>query len=518
MKEQKKQQIMKLVMRQQFTQSRQLCENVCRKQPRDAEAWFLLGTLCGQLGDYLAAEKHFERSAGLRGQVAMTWYNLGIAQLRLGKNSQACDSLERTVSLKPGFTQAWVMLGRLHTSQGRIEDACSAYDHALALQPGMPEAISGFAEAYERAGDLEKAMATLQPLLTQNLIPASAAVVFGKIAIVLSRGQEAIDLINNILRLSYATTEEIQELNYCLGNLHDSRHEYDRAFAAYRAANHLLQQPWNRAAYTAFIERLAGVFNTDTLATMTRAGVTSDRPVFIVGMPRSGTTLVEQILASHPMVCGGGELKGIGDLVTAIPGHCDGQPYPDACNHINGNTLDTMANDYLAQLDRLSASAPRVTDKMPQNFLHLGIIDQLFPNARVIHCRRSPLDTCLSIYTHNFNATHAYSSDLTSLGHYYRGYENLMRHWTATLRLPLLEVSYETLVSDTEATIRAMVEFCGLPWDDHCLRFHETSRQVETLSYDQVRKPMYRTSVDCWKNYEDHLGPLMEALDFDMHG
>jgi hypothetical protein len=228
-------------------------------------------------------------------------------------------------------------------------------------------------------------------------------------------------------------------------------------------------------------------------------------------MPRSGTSLVEQILSTHPGVYGAGELTAIDQFARHL-GDATGDAYPQSALHLDQATIDAAARQYLAALQDLAPSAIRVTDKMPGNFLHLGLIQLLFPGARVIHCRRDPLDTCLSCYFQQFNQGQTFSYDLSDLGHHYRQYQRLMRHWQSVISLPMLDVHYEDLVADQEAMSRKMLEFCGLDWTDECMRFYESKRYVATASYDQVRQPIYHKSVGRWRHYERYLGPLKTAL------
>ena len=231
------------------------------------------------------------------------------------------------------------------------------------------------------------------------------------------------------------------------------------------------------------------------------------------GMPRSGTTLIEQIMASHPQVHGAGELNLIHRMASEFPSLLgSATPYPQCIAQATAQKLERIAQTYLGELQKRGGKASRVTDKAPINFLHLGLIDLLFPGARVIHCARDPLDTCLSCYFQPFSGEYSFTYDLGHLGAYYRLYENLMVHWRQILRVPVFEVRYEELVADQERMIRALIEFCGLPWDDRCLKFYETERTVATASFDQVRKPIYAGSVGRWRRYEAYLEPLISAL------
>lgn len=246
----------------------------------------------------------------------------------------------------------------------------------------------------------------------------------------------------------------------------------------------------------------------------------SSVPVFIVGMPRSGTTLTEQIIASHPDAAGAGELKAFADLLNL---HATIDADMGRVTLPSDAGAGRIVEGYLAALTEEREDALRVTDKMPFNFLNLGMIQLLFPNATIIHCRRDPMDICLSCFCQNFTDGMAFSLRLETLGFYYRLYDDLMRHWRAVLPNPILEVDYERVTGQPEEVIRQIIDFCGLPWDDSCLAPHETRRQVNTASIWQVRQPIYRSSVAKWKKYERHLGPLKAALgdlfvDMDVPG
>jgi hypothetical protein len=232
-------------------------------------------------------------------------------------------------------------------------------------------------------------------------------------------------------------------------------------------------------------------------------------------MPRSGTSLVEQIIDSHPQAFGAGELGTMGNISARVQAQLRTIiPYPDCIKYAKPQPLNSLGQIYLDYINGLTTTINpiRITDKMPGNFQHLGLISLLFPNARIIHTRRNPLDTCLSIYFQNFAGYHGYSYDLGNLGFYYREYERLMAHWHQVVDIPILDVQYEELIDDQEAITRQIIEFCGLEWDDASLRFHENTRLVNTASNQQVRQPLYRGSVARYKRYDAHLGPLKEAL------
>jgi hypothetical protein len=255
------------------------------------------------------------------------------------------------------------------------------------------------------------------------------------------------------------------------------------------------------------------IYSPDYFAARANIGETSEVPVFVLGMPRSGTTLVEQIIASHPAAHGAGELEELGWLAANMPKLTGGTaPYPEAARLIDATNAKSIAAQYLEPLIARAPAARRITDKMPGNFIRIGLIAVLFPKARIVHVRRHPLDTCLSCFFQHFGRGHHFSYDLGHLGHYYTQYQRLMAHWARVLPGRIFDVQYEDVVSKQEETSRAIIAHCGLDWDPKCLAFHEHERQVRTASFWQVRQPLYASSVGRWQAYEKHLGPLKAAL------
>ena len=309
-------------------------------------------------------------------------------------------------------------------------------------------------------------------------------------------------------------THERSTLLFALGRLRDREGDYAGAFQAFAAANQLRRQqvPFDSDVQRAFIDAIVETFSADFFRRAAGLANDSERPVFVLGMPRSGTTLVEQIIASHGEVRGAGELTFFPEQVPALVRR-GGQSstYPRGLGR-RLEALAALAPRYLALLEALDPHARRISDKMPYNFLYLGVIGALFPRARVIHCRRDPIATCHSIFTRDLAGQHPYSYDLQSLAVAYRGYRRLMTHWHQHLAMPILDLDYEALLDDQEGQTRRLVEFLGLAWDSTCLRFHASRRAVATASQWQVRRPLYAEARDHWQNYRGSLAPLCEAL------
>jgi hypothetical protein len=294
----------------------------------------------------------------------------------------------------------------------------------------------------------------------------------------------------------------------------DSRGEYAAAFGAYNQANHLKGAGFSKQEARRLFAAIKEVYSAENMAGMPTSRDTSSSPIFIVGMPRSGTTLTEQILASHPTVFGAGELPTISQLIVSVPDMMAADaPYPWCMTKISADVVEELSRLYREEVDHRSGGAPRSTDKLPGNFINLGLISLLFPSAKIVHCARDPVDTCLSCYFHGFSGDYSYSYAMEDLGFYYNQYLDLMNHWKKTLSIPIMDVHYEELISDQESVSRQLVDFCGLDWDENCLRFYKTKRTVSTASHDQVRQPIYDRAVGRSLHYMEFLAPLKASLD-----
>jgi tetratricopeptide (TPR) repeat protein len=460
------------------------CESRIALEPASAEAHVCLSAALLEAGRAQQAVGAASRAAVLEPENAEAHICLGNGLRELGRLDQAASAYERAVRLDPASARAWVNLGIARQEAGHRGEAVQAIDHALAIDPGS-------AAAWSVRGGLKTFKAHDPDITTLRDILDSAH----------ARGAGLEDRLN---------------LEFTLGKAFMDIGEADAAFAHLDAGNRLkraslLYDVRDDAAQFAVIVRGLDAPRLDRLA---GGGDPSDRPVFLVGMPRSGTTLMEQILASHPQVWGAGELATLEELLIerlgrALSPGARAARLPD----LSPGDLAAMGSDYVRRIATLAPDAARVTDKMPANFRFAGLIRLMLPNARIVHCRRDPLDTCLSCYATKFSRGQPFAYDLRDLGSYYRAYEALMQHWRACLPTDrFIEVRYEDVVGDLEGQARRLVDFCGLPWDDACLRFHKDRRQVRTASVNQVRQPLYRTSVARWKTYERHLGPLVEAL------
>ena len=482
-------------------------------QRDSAQANLGLGRACQAMGDTDRATAHYLNAVRAKPDFIEAHISLGGLHYLADRNERAIDSYRRALDLDPEQPDALCGLASALAVQGNFEEAAVHLDRVLEIEPGHPEALITRADIHEKQGDFEAAYQSLQPLVDEGRTGSRLAVAFASIARHLDRGQEAIDLMERALAGPDLTVKQQQDLHFALGKALDAAADFDRAFAHYADGNRLVKRHFDPAGHNRLLDALIACYDTEGMRSMPRSDVDAELPVFIVGMPRSGTSLVEQVLASHPDVHGAGELTTLSDIASRSSGSLGfGNQYPVNARSLTREELAQHATDYLEHLKQLSPDARLVTDKMPYNYMLLGFIELLFPNARVIHCRRHPLDTCLSCYFQYFAGRHDYAYELEFLGHYYNGYRRLMAHWEQVLNIRLMHVDYEDMVTDQESTTRRLLDFCGLDWHDDCLNFHRQQRHVKTASYDQVRRPMYRSSLERWTHYEKHLAPLTEVL------
>lgn len=492
-----------------------------RSQPTHADAHNNLGVSLMRLSRFSDAVAALRKAITLKDDFAAAYNNLGNALLCEDNFRDNCPEAERAyskaVEFAPELAEAHFNLGTCLQQQGKHEEALQCFGRAQELRPGYIDAIAGQATALEHKGDFDEGMRLIQPHIDAGTNNIHIALAFGALSRHCDRREQAIVLLEGQVTDPTILSRDRIKAHFTLGKLYDELKEYGKSFEHYRAANDLDLNRFDRRKNEQLFDNIIARFPAEEQTKRPRATNRSRKPVFIVGMPRSGTSLVEQILASHPQVHGAGELDDINKLTAELPGHLGtALPFLDCIHMINRKALDALAKKHLDRLTRLNPSAIRITDKMPHNFQNLGLIELMFPGAQIIHCMRNPIDTCISIYFQHFNAHHAYANDLTELGMYYRQYLRLMAHWRKTLTIPMLEVQYEDLVDDQETLSRRMIEFCGLEWDDACLEFHKSKRTVTTPSYDQVRRPIYRKSVERWRKYESHIAPLIEALGIDI--
>jgi tetratricopeptide (TPR) repeat protein len=513
-------------------------------RPDLAEAHNNLGNALLALRRFEEAVTSYRRALGIKPNAAGAHANLGNALRELGRPQEALTHCRRALELEPDAADAEILMGNVQFDLGQLDEAARCYTQAIELQPDSAEAHIALSKVARQTGRVAEAEQSCSQALKIAADSADALTLLGEIQADRGRFGDAEQLFRRAISIApdmpeawaglaryrkmgvdatwLAAAQRLlgkslgigQEINlrYALGKYFDDVQDYDNAFASYRLANELKKRSGiqhDRQRHKLRVDQIMTLYDRDWLRVARAEGHPSRRPVFIVGMPRSGTTLTEQILASHPAAFGGGELRFW---------HSASVNYESLAlrGAISSGAVSAAADKYLEFLAALSADASRVIDKMPANFLNLGLIHAAFPHARIIHMQRNPLDTGLSIYFQIFSNTHTYANDLEDIAHYFTQYSRLMQHWRSTLTEgAMLDVPYEKLVEDPEPWIRKIVQFAGLPWDPCCLDFHRTERTVVTASNWQVRQRITKSSSGRWRNYEQFLGPLRRLAQLE---
>jgi hypothetical protein len=472
-------------------------------------------------GQYRAAMARYAEAVRIQPAQAEYHFGLAVAALRADQRALVEPHLLEAARLKPDYAAAQDGLAQWYILAGDLAKALHHSAAAIRLEPQNHDFAIGRAYVLNAAGRVEEAWAAIEPLFARGDADPQATVLYTQLAQRLQprreHEQRAAREVERTLAAPGLPAAGRTALHFAAAGLFDRLGRYDDAFAQARLGNDAGRRPYDPVAHSAWVSRQIDYFTPERLAALPRASHGNRRPVFIVGMPRSGTSLVEQILDSHPSVAGRGELRALGRIAGALDAaDASAGSYPESLESISVRRANRLAADYLTLLeggvDPAKATARYVTDKMPANLFGLGLAEVLLPGARVIHCVRNPLDTCLSCYMTYFAFGNEFSADLSHLGAYYRDCRRMMDHWKRVLGLRILDVRYEDVVLDAEGQARRMLEFLDLPWDDRCLRFHENPRRVGTASNDQVRRPLYASSIGRWKHYEHHLGDLIAAL------
>ena len=502
-----------LLQMKRFGRSVEVFTAYLKKRPHSSQALTNLGASFIGMGQYSDAESALQRALMRDPKMVDALSNLGTVQSLRGRYEEAEQNLRQGLSFAPGHLGMWVKLGWLLIRKGAWASAEEAFRRAIQLEPGSLRALAGLATVYERKGDLDSASQLLEPYVemghTLPIFSQTYAVVCRRLKV----PDRALVVVERCLQQGTANGEEEAGVLHAYGDLLNALSRHDEAFSAHERANLVRKQHFDAETHTRFVQAIARTFSAERFRLLPR-NISSAEPIFVVGMPRSGTSLLEQILSSHSKVYGAGEQSGILNLVAQLPFHLrDRRPYPDCMDGVSMVDLMSMAEAYESSLPSEESGAAHIVDKMPFNFLHLGLISVLFPKAKIIHSVRDPADTCLSIFFQQLSPYYAFSTTLDGLGHYYQDYRRLMAHWESTLPIPIYNVEYERLVSQPDIEIPALLEACGLEFESGCSRFWENKREVHTASYAQVRRPLYKSAIKRSAPYRAQLAPLLRILE-----
>ena len=498
----------------EFGKAEAICRNILRKDPTNVNATRLLGLIAGELGKHRLAARMLRNAVKLAPDFFGAQMDLARALLEIEELEECETVLQRVIKMRPNLPQPRSMLGGVYNKMGRFEDGVETYKSALEQQPNHAGSMAGLGHSLKTIGRQDESIDIYRDCIKNYPTFGEAYWALANLK-TFRFSDDEIAAMEQHVDDDKLPDETRVNLNYSLGKAHEDRGDYDLAFQRYDQGSKLRRphESYDPVHTEMVHDQIIETITADFVAENAGNGSPDDSPIFIVGLPRSGSTLVEQILASHSQVDGTHELPDLPRVVSTINHQRpQGDVYPFALRHYSKD-LAKLGDQYIESTARFRKGSPFFTDKMPNNFASIGLIALILPDAKIVNARRHPLDSCMGSYKQLFYRGQSFTYDLVELGEYYLEYQRLMDHWHEILPGKVLDVQYENMVADQENQTRRLIEHCALPWEDGCLRFYETDRAVITASSEQVRQPIYSKSVNSWRRFESHLGPLIEVLE-----
>jgi tetratricopeptide (TPR) repeat protein len=504
-----------------LAEAEQAYKEVLRDNPTNVDAIRLLGTVALQNERIYEAERLFRRAIANAPDYVMAQLDLGRALKEQNRLEEAIDQFRKVITLEPGNVPAHYLMASSLSLAALTYEAIEAYQRVLELQPKHAGAMLGLGHVLKTVGRQEEAVQAYRDCIRH--LPRNGETWWSLANLKTYRlTDEDIRQMESMVAAKEEPGQEIAEQSlinilFSLAKSFEDRGSYERAWDYYQEGNsrQRVLENYDPVRTEVINDRVIEVFSQDFLTTNTGLGHPSKEPIFVVGLPRSGSTMIEQILASHSKVEGTSELPYAGMVATSLNrNRADGVNYPDAVAELGEEHFKRLGQDYLdfAQIHRTEGK-PVFIDKMPNNFPTVGLLHLILPNAKIIDARRYPLDSCLSCYRQLFARGQNFTYDLTDIGEYFLQYQRMMDHWHDVLPGRCLTVQYEEVVTDFENQVRRLLDYCELPFEESCINFHETERPVRTASSEQVRQPVYTKSVNFWRNHEANRGELIEVLE-----
>ncbi len=514
------------------------------------EAYLFRGELYGKLGNLDKAFEDVFKAIDIDPEYDES--HMVLAALYKSQNNlkKAIESYQRVIELNKNsekanknIIQLYEQIADKQLATHQVDKAIENFQHAIDYAPDNINLLYKHAFSVSRAGDFNQVFILIDKILkldhqhvpTRSLLAAVYEktaqldkgwevisslsrdypknpfinITYGKYALRNNQQKKAISKLREILQQTNLKIDDQLSMHMLLGKLYDSISEYQSAYTHFSLANNLKYNDYDIAEFEAQVSSIIDYFSIEKYKKLPSSTNQSSDCIFIIGMPRSGTSLVEQIISSHSTVFGGGELQYVPQLSQSMAQHAQ---YPQLFDHVCTDELNSYANELIELMKNLLPDSQRITDKLPHNFLFVGLIHKLLPNAKIINCIRNPVDTCLSCYFQHFGGYHPYAYNLSHLGKYYQQYSKLTYHWESKLQIPVYNVYYEKLIQDTKNEVKGMLNYLELDWEDECMEFHKQKRAINTASYTQVNKEIYTGSMNRWLNYESHISELLKSL------
>jgi len=488
--------------------------NILKRDPNHVEAARLLAAVAVANRRFRDAEVFLRKALSSAPTYARAWVDLTNVLRELDRFEEAIDCARTVLQLAPKQVESHILLAGALAAAGSNEESIASYRDALRLAPDRAGAHSGLAHMLKTVGDTSAAIASYRQAIAAK--PAHAEAYWSLANLKTFRFEQSeVETMHRLLDDKSLDDEAHCQIHNALGLEYEARGDFSEAFQHFEQCNKLRRrsETYDPVDTESVHDRLIELFNREFIEKNAGVDDFAVTPILIVGLPRSGSTLIEQILASHPLVDGTHELGELGKVIHELRrSRGRKERFPEVLANLTLNDWQAIGAEYLRRTEVFRGGAPYFIDKNPNNFIYAGVMRLALPNTRIIDARRHPMDSCFGSFKQLFASGQPFSYDLVELGEYYLQYDRLMQHWHSVLPDYICETHYESVVADLEAEVRRLLDFCGLPFDEQCLKFHETRRAVRTASSEQVRQPIYSTSVNLWRNFESHLSELIHIL------
>ncbi len=501
--------------RGQTEEAEKICRQVLREHPNEVDAMRLLASIANKLEQRDDAIILLERAVELKPKFAGAWADLAETYTESEKFGEALDAVQRVIKLQPNMPFGHMIRGSILGKKDDHEGAINAFKEALEIEPEHIGSNMGLGNTLKTIGRYDEAVKSYKKCIEAQPLFSEAYWSLANLK-TYSFDDDEIKNMEKHVQSQDLTPASKAFFHIAIANAKEKQMKYGEAWYHFHTGNELRRTSEIYDSVTTQVthDALIETFDEEFVNSTKGRGCQSDAPIFILGLPRSGSTLIEQILASHSQVEGTRELPDISLLGRRLTkSKPPGIKYPDAVKHMTDEEKTEYGESYLETSKRYRTDKPRFIDKMPNNFAHIGFIKTILPNAKIINAKRHPLDSCVSSFKQLFYKGQSWSYDLFEIGEYYLEYERMMDHWHSLYPGEIYDIQYENIVNNQEDESRALIEYCGLDWEDSCLKFYENKRSVNTASSEQVRQPIYKGAMYAWKNYESEIGALKDILE-----
>ena len=502
-----------LIGQKKFQEAKKWFSKSLKKDPNYVEAISNFGLCLAEENKIDEAETYFRKAIKINPSFSNAYNNLAMILKKKEKFYEAVKEYENAIKFNPNFSDAYCNLAISLMDIGKINEAETNFLQALKADPNNVHTKISYAGFLKTSGKIDQATKLYQSIISEN--PDIDAELYRNFAHTktFSREDQDIRRMELIIKKNNLDKHSKTHLCFALGKAYEDLGQIEKSFNYIKEGNAIVRKTYQYDTndMKKYFNNIVDIFQPDLIDKFRNSGLGEKNHIFILGMPRSGTSLVEQILSSHTKVCGGGEIKYVEDSITEV-GKKRQSTYPESVKTFSPADLAEIGSLYLNKTKQFLGSKEFLTNKLPQNFLYLGIIKLIFPKSKIIHCTRDPLDNCISLYKNYFVGHQGYAYDLEELGAYYNLYKKLMKHWHKLFPDGFFEIHYDNLVKDQKDQTLQLLKFCQLDWEENCLAFHKTKRIVNTASSVQIRKPIYKDSLEIAKKYKDLILPLANIL------